>query len=367
MCDPLLSVPFSRKVEVLPKFNTPVRLHKGEIGRKRKGRGADTTGVEERRENAADQVVAALQRALQTAEIDLVQLRAPARGDDALTVEFRPSSVRAYPNGSLYFDTSPSAPQEALASVYQEAEAFEFQRQDYEKALSALAALTRSTDRTIRAGGYPRIVRIRRKAGQYDAALRTYAELGTYGETSTGGLPAGLVARRGRCVLLAQLGRGAVAAVTQVAPDLMVRVRTMGSYIDDTMVTERLKAMLSGLFGILALLLAAVGVYGVVAYAVAQRRSEIGIRLALGASPASVLRTVLRRVALLVGAGMSIGAVISFWASRIVAAMLIGLQPRDPATFASAAIVLISVAAVAGCQPARRASQIDPATVLHSE
>jgi len=166
---------------------------------------------------------------------------------------------------------------------------------------------------------------------------------------------------------LASISRGAVAAVSQVAPDMRVRVRTMASYIDDTMVTERLAAMLSGWFGVLALLLAAVGVYGVVAYAVAQRRSEIGIRLALGASPAGVLRMVLRRVALLVGAGMAIGAVISFWVSRIVAAMLFGLQPRDPATFASAAIALIAVAALAAWLPARRAARIDPAMVLHSE
>ena len=165
---------------------------------------------------------------------------------------------------------------------------------------------------------------------------------------------------------LAGISRGTVAAVNQVAPDMRVRVRTMASYINDTMMTERLAAMFSGFFGVLALLLAAVGVYGVVAYAVAQRRPEIDIRLALGASPADVLRTVLRRIALIVGAGMLIGAVISFWASRIVAAMLFG-QPRDPATFASAAIVLIAVAALAAWLPARRASRIDPATVLHSE
>ena len=98
---------------------------------------------------------------------------------------------------------------------------------------------------------------------------------------------------------------GAVAAIAQVAPDLRVSPKMMASYINDTISTERLAAMLSGFFGVLALLLAAIGVYGVMAYAVAQRRSEIGIRLALGASPAGVVRMVLRRVALLVGAGMA--------------------------------------------------------------
>jgi signal transduction histidine kinase len=170
-------------------------------------RALESRRIEERRENAADQVIAALQRTLQTAEIDLMQLRAPMPGDDALMVEFRPSSVRVYPNGSLIFNTSASARQEAPAGVYQEAEAYEFQRQDYEKAISVLTVLTRSPDRSIRAGAYLRMARSQRKAGQYDAALRTYAELSAYGETSTGGLPAGLVARRAHCALLAQLGR----------------------------------------------------------------------------------------------------------------------------------------------------------------
>lgn len=161
--------------------------------------------------------------------------------------------------------------------------------------------------------------------------------------------------------------RDAVAAIGQVAPDLRVRVRTMASYIDDTIATERLTAMFSGLFGALALLLAAVGVYGVIAYTVEQRRAEIGIRLALGASPAGVIRMVLRRIGFLVGVGMTIGGVISFWASRFIGAMLFGLEPRDPMTFASAAIVLIAVAALAAWLPARCASRIDPAMVLRSE
>jgi len=192
--------------------------------------------------------------------------------------------------------------------------------------------------------------------GQMNPAIANFAPPSDFriGVSVAGGSPA-------------SISRAAVAAVNQVAPDLRVRVRTMASYIDDTLATERLTAMLSGMFGGLALLLAAVGVYGGVAYAVAQRRPEIGIRLALGASPSGVVRTVLRRVALLGGVGMAIGAVISYWASRIVAAMLFGLQPRDPATFALAAIVLIAVAAVAGWLPARRASRIHPSTVLRSE
>ncbi len=163
--------------------------------------------IEERRENAADQVVAALQRALQTAELDLAQLRAPTPGDDVLMVDYRPPASRVYPEGSLFFYSEASAPREVVPNVYKEAETCEFQRQDYKSAISALAALTRSPDRSIRGGAYLRIARNQRKAGQYDAALRTYAELRAYGTTSAGSLPAELVARRARCRLLAQLGR----------------------------------------------------------------------------------------------------------------------------------------------------------------
>jgi len=170
-------------------------------------RALENQRIEERRENAADQLVAALQRALQTSEIDLAQRRAPLPGDDALMVEFRPSGIRVHPNGALLFYPLASGMQEAPSNVYREAETYEFQRQDYRKAVSALTALTRSPDSSIRAGAYLRIARNQRKAGQFDPALRTYADLARYGETPAGGLPAALVARRARCALLVQLGR----------------------------------------------------------------------------------------------------------------------------------------------------------------
>ena len=170
-------------------------------------RALESRRIEERRDSAADQVVAALQQSLQATEFDLALLRAPLPGEDALMVEFRPSAVRALPNGSLLFYPTASQPQEAPSNVYREAEDCEFQRQDYGKAISALAVLTHSPDRSIRAGAYLRMARNQRKAGQYGPALQTYAELGTYGEIPAGGLPAELVARRARCALLAQLGR----------------------------------------------------------------------------------------------------------------------------------------------------------------
>jgi ABC-type antimicrobial peptide transport system permease subunit len=123
-------------------------------------------------------------------------------------------------------------------------------------------------------------------------------------------------------------------------------------------------AMLSGSFGALALLLSALGLYGVTAYAVNRRRTEIGIRMAIGAAPARVVRLVLTRVTILVGIGISIGAGTSIWVSRLVAALLYGVEPRDPITLIGAALMLATVAALAGWLPAWRASRIDPAEVL---
>jgi ABC-type antimicrobial peptide transport system permease subunit len=123
-------------------------------------------------------------------------------------------------------------------------------------------------------------------------------------------------------------------------------------------------AMLSGFFGGLALLLAGLGLYGVTAYAVSRRRAEIGIRMALGAAPAGVVRLVLRRVTVLVALGILVGAGVSVWASKFVATLLYGLEPRDPVTMAGAAVTLACIGAVAGWLPAYRASRIDPAEVL---
>ena len=117
-------------------------------------------------------------------------------------------------------------------------------------------------------------------------------------------------------------------------------------------------------FGGLALLLAALGLYGVTAYAVSRRRTEIGIRMALGAAPSGVTRLMLWRVAWLVAIGVATGAAISLWASKFISTLLYGLEPRDPATFAGAALLLALIGLVAGWLPARRAARIDPTVVL---
>ena len=161
-----------------------------------------------------------------------------------------------------------------------------------------------------------------------------------------------------------QLARSVAAAVHGVNPALVVTSRSLTVQVNASLTQERVVAMLSGFFGVLALLLAGLGLYGVTSYAVARRRAEIGIRMALGAAPAGVVRLVLGRVTLLVATGVAIGAAGSLWASKFVATLLYGLEPRDPLTLIGAAIVLGTVGAIAGWLPASRASRIDPAEVL---
>jgi putative ABC transport system permease protein len=160
------------------------------------------------------------------------------------------------------------------------------------------------------------------------------------------------------------LAHSVAAALHAVNLDLTLTFRPLADQVNESLAQDRLVALLSGFFGALALLLAALGLYGVTAYAVARRRTEIGIRIALGAEPSGVVRLVLLRVATLVGIGVAVGVGVSLWASQFVAALLYGVQPHDAATFIGAAVVLTSVAAVAAWLPAWRASRIDPAVIL---
>jgi predicted permease len=162
----------------------------------------------------------------------------------------------------------------------------------------------------------------------------------------------------------ALLARSVSAAITGVNRDLALTFRPLADQVDASLTQERVVAMLAGFFGALALLLAGLGLYGVTSYAVSRRRTEIGIRMALGAAPAGVVRLVLSRVTMLVAIGIVVGAGVSVWAAKFVATLLYGLEPRDPVTLAGAAAVLGTVGAVAGWLPAYRASRIDPAEVL---
>jgi predicted permease len=160
------------------------------------------------------------------------------------------------------------------------------------------------------------------------------------------------------------LMRSIVEAVAQVDRDLSLTFRPLTEQVNGALAQERVVALLSGFFGLLALVLAAIGLYGVTSYAVTRRRTEIGIRMALGADATGVVRLVLRRVALLVATGIAIGAGISLWAARFVGTLVYGLEARDPLTLIGAAAVLGCIGALAGWLPARRAARIDPAEVL---
>jgi predicted permease len=160
------------------------------------------------------------------------------------------------------------------------------------------------------------------------------------------------------------LGPGLRDALRKVDPALAFSVRPYSDQIGGAIAQERLVALLSGVFGTLALLLAAIGLYGVTAYAVSRRTRELAMRMALGASRSDVMRLVLRNVTVVVGTGAAIGIAFSLWASGFVTAMLFGVQPRDPITLVTAATVLVMTGLLAGWLPARRASRLDPNAVL---
>ena len=158
--------------------------------------------------------------------------------------------------------------------------------------------------------------------------------------------------------------RAVVNAIGQIDRDLTITFRPLAAQVDASLAQERVVAILSGFFGVLALLLAGIGLYGVTSYAVSRRRAEIGIRMALGADAGGVVRLVLQRVAVLVLAGIGIGSALSLWAAKFASTLLYGLEPRDPSTFIGAALVLATIGALAGWIPARRAAKIDPAEIL---
>ena len=161
-----------------------------------------------------------------------------------------------------------------------------------------------------------------------------------------------------------RLARSIAAALMAVDRDLVFGFRPMTDQVSASLTQERLVAMLSGFFGVLALLLAGLGLYGLTAYGVACRRAEIGIRMALGSTGAGVVRLVVSRAAWLIVAGVLIGVVVSAWASTFVATLLHGLDPRDPPTMVGAGVMLAVVGTLAAWLPALRASRLDPATVL---
>jgi predicted permease len=154
----------------------------------------------------------------------------------------------------------------------------------------------------------------------------------------------------------------------ETSPDLLLlQTKTLSSHLAAMMLPARLGAIAFSLFAGLALALAVLGVYGVVSYAVARRTREMGIRLAVGASPAGVVRLLMREGMTLVVVGAAIGIALGILATRLLESLLFGVRAGDPLTFVGAPLLLLAVGAVASLLPARRASRIDPARVLRTE
>jgi putative ABC transport system permease protein len=157
------------------------------------------------------------------------------------------------------------------------------------------------------------------------------------------------------------------AAIARVEPDRSLRFRTLATIETQATSRPRFRAVLVGAFALLALTLALVGVFGVLAYSVQQRTREFGVRIALGASAASVLRLVMSSAGIVIGIGIAIGLVAAAVLSRTISTFLFGVQPIDPITFVLVPVVLMATAAIAVAAPAWRASRVDPVVAFRAE
>jgi predicted permease len=158
------------------------------------------------------------------------------------------------------------------------------------------------------------------------------------------------------------------AAVRRIDPELpLADVQAMGDVVDATLARPRVVAVLLTAFALMALVLAAVGIYGVMAYSVSQRTQEIGVRMALGATPRSVFRLVLGQALRLVGLGVVVGIVAAGGLSQVLRTLLYDTAPLDPLTFLATALVLTSVATLASYVPARRGTRVAPVQALRAE
>jgi ABC-type antimicrobial peptide transport system permease subunit len=147
----------------------------------------------------------------------------------------------------------------------------------------------------------------------------------------------------------------------------LLHIKTLDDYVSDSVGGTRFEAVLLGIFGGLAFLLTAVGLYGVISYTVARRTREMGIRLALGANRKAITKMIVRNGTQLACTGVVIGLAAAFLLTRLVASLLYGVGPTDPLTFVCAPIALITIAILASYIPARRAANVDPMVTLRQE
>ena len=179
----------------------------------------------------------------------------------------------------------------------------------------------------------------------------------------------------GRPMNLVLDARGPISALTSAlhatiqprVPAAPLRIRTLASQLDNHLFEERLLAMLSAIFGALALGLAAVGLYGLMSFGVATRTREIGVRLALGARPWRVTRSVLAGALRMVAIGVMIGVPLAWLASRLIGRLVFGVQPTDSLALGASIAILVGVGLVAAALPARRAAHLNPVTAIHVE
>ena len=179
------------------------------------------------------------------------------------------------------------------------------------------------------------------------------------------------VAIAGGFVIRADNASGLAAAATRIvqriAPTAPIEdVLTVAQIKDQSVSPRRLNAALISLFGILAVIIAAVGIAGVLAFSVSARTNEIGIRMSLGADRGRVQRMILKEGGVLLATGLALGVAGAFFASRLISGLLFGVAPHDPVTFVGVAAMMVAIGVVACWIPARRAARIDPAITMRS-
>ena len=220
--------------------------------------------------------------------------------------------------------------------------------------------------KTVRARGQDHIVIGVVPTGKYRSLGEAPLAYAYYASAQSGGLDATLQIRTtGDPRRLIPMLRAEVAALDQNLP--VANIRTLDDHLGIALMPARLTGGALGVFGLLGLILASVGIYGVMSYSVAQRTREIGIRMAIGAPRGDVVRLIMRQGLILVGAGAAIGLALALGASRLIQSMLYGGNALDPVTFVGVPLILGLVAALAIWVPARRAASVDPVRAIRSE